>query len=377
MTRARKSGLVLALGMLTTVAQAELNDKPYFNLWTSGTVHGGLTGNGTSVTLCGTAACAGSYDQNNYAIFSVVDPNSGAGSGHIDPFLRFQHNEGAATGSSPTEAAYNTDFRSSTSPTNVGAITDLPGTTLNQAKDANAFNHVIKLSDLVVEMVNGIEMVTFLLDINEPGGGKETLRLDELALFVSDSATLNNFDVNGPDGFGTFIGSDGQPLANVKKVWDMDYNSFAFQPGAIGPTNDGYGPIKNNGCTNNNGDCTAYGGLNLSNINDSGRAGSGDYDMRMQLSKQLFADAAAAIGAGSDAYVYLYNFAGEADTTCDTNKDPTCSTEAEAGFEEWAAVVSTPPDDGGGGVPEPGTAFLLGGGLLGLFAQRRRLRACR
>lgn len=369
MTRLRKTGLGIALAMIAATAQAELNDNPYFNLWTTGETHGGLTGNGTTVALCGTSACDGAYNQNNYAIFSVIDPEGPAGSGYIDPFLRFQHNENTV-GSSPTEAAYNTDYRSSTSPTNVGTITDLTGTPLNQAKDANAFNHVIKLSDLVVSMVNGIEMLTFKLDINEPGGGKETLRLDELALFVSDSATLNNFDVNGSDGFGTFIDTNG---ANIAKVWDMDFNHSGEQPGAIGPNDLGFDIKTGAGIS---GASKAYGGLNLSNINDSGKAGSGDYDMQMQLSKTLFTQALASFGTGAtDAYVYLYNFAGEADKHCDPSGD--CSTEAEAGFEEWAAVVSTQPDDGGGGVPEPGTALLLGGGLLGLAAQRRRLRAAR
>jgi hypothetical protein len=365
--RLTASGFAAAMALMASTAWAELNDKPYFNLWTAGTTHGGLTGDGTSIALCGTSACDGAFDKNNYAIFSVVDPNAGAGSGNIDPFLRFQHNEGPATGSNPTEAAYNTNFRSATNPTNVGAITDLPGTPLNQAKDANAFNHVIKLSDLIVDVVNGIEMVTFKLDINEPGGGKETLRLDELALFISDSTTLNNFDVNGPDGFGTFVGTDGNPLSNVVKVWDMDFNNKNEQSGAIGPADLGFNIETGAGISSA---ATAYGGLNLSNINDSGRAGSGDYDMQMQLSKALFTSALGVLGT-TDAYVYLYNFAGEADT-CDKNNDPLCSTEAEAGFEEWAAVVSTPPDDGGGGVPEPGTALLVAGGLIGMFQQRRR-----
>lgn len=366
--------ILLGVGFAASVfgapgAFAALDDTPYFNLWTKGVVNDNLVGAGTSIALCGTSACATTSTPgtpNQYAQFSVVHTQP-AGSGYIDPFLRFQHNEGANNGSDISEAAYNTNYRDGSQGTGLISGYDDPTiTTTNQAKDTKAggdkrnfFNHAIRLGDLQVDE-NG--MVTFLLDINETGNPGVTLRLDELAWYVAESDQMNHYFAddstgsNDPNGYLT----DGTEIA--REVWNMDWN--AFSPGGVTPT-----AMGDSNYPSNPEKRTGYGGLNLANINDQGKAGSGDFDLQVKLDKQLFL--AAAGGLGDDAYVYLYNFAGRAGDLKQNEQD---GTEADAGFEEWASVLSTtpPPDNG---VPEPSTALLLFGGLAGMLKIQRQRKA--
>ena len=360
----RKHLLVTAVlaAQLSLPAVAQLSDAPYFNLWT-GTANNGDAGGGARLLLCGTATlCNGDIDAGDYtvgsgyAIFTALEKNTGKGSGAIDPFLRFQHNEGPANGSATTEAAFNT------SNNDIGTITDTnpaPDLTFpNQAKDVNAgkdFNHAIKLSDLVVDSDG---YFTFRLDINEPGGFKSQLRLDELQFFVANSDQYNQYTMdttNASTATGTLRDPTGTTAAT--KVWDMDFNKIS----SAGVGFDNTKPQTSNTTANKR-----FGGINLDNINDSGPAGSGDYDMAVRLHSSLFQTAA--LGMGDNAYVYLYNFAGEADSG---NRD---LGEAQAGFEEWAADVAlstTPPPPG---VPEPSTAWLIGAGLIGLARGARAKR---
>ncbi len=384
-----KAGVAVFAFCAASAAFAALNEGTYFNLWS-----GAPNGNGATVNLCGTSTCGSDNTSADYAIFTALEKNTGKGSGAIDPFLRFQHNEGPDyNGTDTTEAAFNTGLPKASTPSGFiwegDPLAKPAGWQNNQAKDVNAgaldYNHVLRLSDL---LLSDGDFLTFLLDINEPGADvKQTLRLDELAFFISKTPDLQNFvrevpsplttnsandlppvgyfadnnplvNPKNPDGTLACKG-DGDPTPsarcvkapNTERVWDMDY--------AKGNAN--------------------VGGLLLSNINNSGPAGSGDYDMSVQLKKTLFTSLLSGIGAlanGSDAYVYLYNFAGAAngakkciatDGSCDS------ASEAQAGFEEWASEITPKPGGGGGGgsTPEPGTALLLGVGLFGLTRMRK------
>jgi hypothetical protein len=304
-------------------------------------------------------------------LFSVpCPPITAKVSGAIDPFLRFQHNE-FQPGSNTWEAAFNTDFRDSSSgPTNTGTIlldkdqfnpSLSPSETLikNQAKDTNAggfnpdpFNHALMLGDLR-QAIDSDGYFHFLLDINEPGNAKATLRLDELAFFVGATGDLHEFtqDKLGTSGGNLATGElagaiarDALGTATVTDaaVWDMDFNGQT--PNGAGAT-DSYGD--------------PLGGMILDNVNASGPglAGSGDYDLQLRLSAALFENYL------DDDYVYLYNFMGAAD---EHGID-----EAESGFEEWAFDTSA------GGVPntnvaEPGVLGLLGFGIAFVMSSRRR-----
>ena len=114
-TNSKTLGVIFCV-VASAPALANLADPPYFNLWTAGTANAGLIqGNGMQVLLCGTGACGAgvSAADHNYAIINALTKNTGKGSGNIDPFLRFDENLEGSGGPNSTEAAFNTDYRSS------------------------------------------------------------------------------------------------------------------------------------------------------------------------------------------------------------------------------------------------------------------------
>ena len=361
--------MVAALGFGAS-ANAQLNDDPYFNLFSKSTTYGGgdfkVTGDGTNVWICGTDQCDGTRDSSaGYALFSVYTQQP-AGSGYIDPFLRFAQNEPPGTpGSATTEAAYNTS----------NDILQDDANFTNQAKDTvaggqtrDSFNHALVYSGLTKETINGIEYMTFLLDINETAKTCEdkrtdcepgnTLRLEELEFFIAQIDDMDEYvPDHGVDGTvgGKFLDAD----ANALKFWDMDFEKQV-------PTS---------------GNAKQYGGLLLDSL--SGSAGSGDFDVQVKIpvtaSLQEYVNSfyKNELNKGKDLYVYLYNFAGEADPLCtsstgDTSLQEQGCGEAEANFEEWAAVTSEPPTPPSGNVPVPATALLFTVGLLGMVRGRKR-----
>lgn len=162
----------------------------------------------------------------NGALFEVSDPNTGAGSGAIDSFLRTQD--------SPLEFGFNTDG-------------DL---TLDQV--AGCCTHSITLGELTVVNVGGNDYFELRLDINESGGNKSQITLQELELWVN---TTTGSDDNYFDGLGT-------------KVYDLAGDTVEMDGGV-------------------------------------GTAGSGDFDYDVLFSTSILA------GFGPDDYLYLYNVFGQ------------------------------------------------------------------
>ncbi|MGE0387246.1 MAG: hypothetical protein AB7Q97_21180 [Gammaproteobacteria bacterium] len=347
MNNVARRSLALAAGLLcTSSAMATLDDPPYFKLW-SGTGTSGETGDASQIQLCGAQACG----PDDFAVFKVFTKQP-AGSGFIDPFLRFSHTDpnGGLKDDTNFEAAYNSDHRYDRSPDTLQVAGDGGADFTNQAKDANDFNHAIMLGD--AKQKDGY--LHFFLDINEPvDDSKVTLRLDELKFFVSSSPTLSVYDptlgTSTPTSpAATNVGTGGFDSAanggaTTTKVWDMDWD-WASQHDADAGNDAGAG----------------FGGLILDN-KFGGSAGSGNFNLHVKLSAKLFA------GFNDTDYIYLYNAAGV------QGKNPSDPAQAEANFEEWSFLKS----DGGGppqGAPEPGALALMAFGMLALrrnFRQRR------
>jgi hypothetical protein len=323
-----KSVLAVTASCLALGAQAVVNDIPYYDLYP-----GNDDGN-TSIDLCGISDCS---DTSLYMTVSIVEINP-AGSGVRDTFLRVAQNEPPGTaGSETTESGYNTDL---------DPLQDDANYT-NQAKDTTAgngddFNHAVLLSDL--QVVDGKYQI--YLDVNEPGGEKDFIRLDEFELHMSTDGLLGQY-TGGGDVVGADSSFDDASWAGL--VYDMDWDETRAHP-------DGQCADPNNGNL-----ASGCGGLILGSVNDpTGNNGSGDEDYLFDIPVALFAVATASGGK----YLHLVSTFGESDLV---DVDPLTDAYAEANFEEWTAIMS----DGSQQVPIPGTALLFGAGLLGLFSRRR------
>src|SRR4051812_32392819 len=126
------------------------------------------------------------------AFFATTDIHP-TGTGVFDPFLTVQAN--------PMEQGYN-------------------GSNNNfDTKRVPQWNHEIKLSDLQVTTMNGIQYYGFVVDINEPNGGSKSLiSLDGLRLYTSSTIQTNT----STDANGLFNGSLGT------LVYDLGANSVHY-----------------------------------------------------------------------------------------------------------------------------------------------------
>ena len=180
------------------------------------------------------------------AIFQEVSPQP-TGTGYIDPFLRLQ-NTGQQEG-------YNTSARP-----------------LQQdQKNPLNFTHDLQLSEVPVQIIDGVEYREFFLDINESNGQtNELLSLDELRIYLSPTGQLDSYDATT------------NTLNGLTAIYDLD-----------------------------------SGGDNWIKLDYSLNRGSGSGDMVAYIPNSLFT------GPGSQ-YVYLYSRFGD---------QP--GHESDAGFSEW------------------------------------------
>lgn len=128
----------------------------------------------------------------NGALFTV-DSTHPAGTGVIDPFLTVQN--------SPWEQGYNSNTQNF------------------DTKRVPQWNHEITLGDLRTTTINNIAYFGFIVDVNEPnGGGRNTISLDGLRLFISPTLQHST----SVDGNGFFNGSLGT------LVYDLGANQVLY-----------------------------------------------------------------------------------------------------------------------------------------------------
>ena len=162
----------------------------------------------------------GSQGSANGALFHQFDPEDSTGEGRIDPFLQIQ---GPASGGE--ETGYNTT-----------------NTLEYDTKDATW----LKVCEPPRVTVGGVVYCEFLLDVNEAGGDKSLISLDEVRLYVEDTDNLDDSELGTP-------------------VYDLDAgggNTVILDASLLGP-------------------------------------GSGDGDMLMLVPEEAF-------GSDGQAYIYLY-----------------------------------------------------------------------
>jgi hypothetical protein len=113
-------------------------------------------------------------NQYGTAVFEFTQPQP-TGTGYIQPFLRVQND--------PTEQGYNTSGVTPAAPFD---------------DKAGPWTHDLTFADLVTTEVylNGQLYFKLMLDINEPGGTKSTITLDDLRFYTSSTGGLTTTDLS-------------------------------------------------------------------------------------------------------------------------------------------------------------------------------------
>ncbi|MEK7347434.1 MAG: PEP-CTERM sorting domain-containing protein [Candidatus Eisenbacteria bacterium] len=238
-----------------------------------------------------------------------------AGTGVYDPFLRQIATGNGPHGDNGIEQGLNTDATVAEPLDNVGN---------------DPHTHSVLMGSLGVVKVGGVDYFSFTLDLNEPaGGGGNFLSLDQVKIWTT------------PNAAGNMLASVGEVDAAGLLRYDMDAGSGGNQTVWLD-----------------------Y--LNANTIRDNG---SGVDDMEMLIPVSYFA------GYAATDYMYFWAQFGAAgdvlSTTARANGRGTTTTTqsyyGEAGFEEWRYQQGTENV-----VPEPMSILMLGGGLAGFIAARKR-----
>ena len=172
------------------------------------------------------------------------------GTGVMNTFVRLQ----AKKNDQGIEEGYNTDARP-----------------LEFDEKKGRHTRSIQLGDVPQIEIDGVVYREFLLDINEPGGGRRELSLDELRLYAGDAPDLTGYDE------GT------QELDGLTAFFDMDADEDLFVL-----------------------------------LNAKLSHGSGSGDMFLRIPESTFV----AAGVTADSYLYLWSRFGD-------------NAKAQGGFEEW------------------------------------------
>lgn len=303
-----------------------------------GTTTGGTAVNGTTyfnfTTLQPNPVTSATI---NSAIFATPANDTIVGTGVFNPFLRLQNtgprgNTGFSCGTNGCEEGFNTGSK-------------IAGGHQILDDKPSLWTHALLLSSVPTVTINGQTYRQFYLDINEPNSPAEKfLSLDQFKLFVGSVGDLDKYDFTGEKL--TYSGMAGyptpDPTKDAQKIFDMDMGKKGGTGAAINSTV----------------------GLNY-DLN----AGSGKgIDLVVSVPESAFQN------MGSAQYLYLYSKFGTTGNVTtgspiykagalppgDYGSSPT------GGFEEWSY-----------GVPEPSTALLLGGGLVGFLWLRRRQTSSR
>src|SRR4051812_10263280 len=230
----------------------------------------------------------------------LTDEQHPTGTGFIDSFVRIQQNG--------WEQGYNTSAR--------------PVESDNTVKTDPNYTRNLTLGEVGTKVINGVTYREFFLDVNEPAGNnKNWITLDQLEVYQSNTASLNDYSGTANTSNGSLAGG-----GTSTKIYDLDAATDSY--------------------------------VELDYLVKGNGSGSGD--MVFYLAGSLFRN------KSPNRYVYLFSQFGDLNAV--KNDD---HYESQAGFEEWFTKSAIPPPNIQS-VPEPASLLLLGSGLA--FVARRRVR---